>query len=199
MFHRALCVLPARGSPLSGRSLCQNPNVIHTSNIIETAIHSWRQLIGNSIADVESFLLTELNELAEIAFTIQPLCKRLHVSWMQEDGKQDGHQFYWLSLRDESHFTTGSLVPIKVNSAPFATIAEAEITSVRLFGHCATDAVFASLLQTNNTAIAIATTRWMSKKQHFSKAGSEDLAVLKASELQSWVSNQKLELVADIY
>jgi len=172
--------------------------VIHTPNIIDNAAHMWRRLLGHSLCDVGAFSLAEVDELCEIAFTLQPTGARMYVSSMQEDGKNDDCLFYWLSMRNSPHFKDGSLVPHVAKSPAFASMMHGEITSIHLFGDPTLDAVYASLVQTSKAAFAMATARWLPNKQRFSRLGSDDLSVLDASTLQSCVGSQDLQLVAQL-
>ena len=179
--------------------LGRSTTLIHTSNIIDSARQAWRQLVGDSIRRVDALALSELDdELAELVFTMQSNVAPLHLSWMREDGAEDDCLFYWLSMRDAPHFKNGSVVPNTIGVPGFTSILNKEIVSIKLYGHSPTDIVYASLVQTSTEALAIATTRWLPKKQRFSRFGAEELAVLGASALQSCVSDQSLELVAEL-
>lgn len=173
-------------------------SLIHTPHIIEESTHAWRQLLKGSICKVAAYL-DNCDELAEIVFTMRLGETRLYASWQQEDGATDNRLFYGLSLQNHSHFKPNSLVSCALSKLDIASMVDSQVASIRLFGVKTDDNVLASLVEfSGQEAFGIATTRWLANKGRFARCGRDELCVLSASQINSLVANQRLDLVAEI-
>ena len=172
--------------------------MIHTPNIVETGCRGWRQLLGQALREVEGFTISELDALCEISFSLDPNETSRYISWMQEDGEHDDTFFYWLSLRETSHFILNTLAPFSIDSTCLVTLSDSPIVEIDLYGDPTQDAIYGVLLHTERSTAAIAATGWNEHKKEFSPFGVEEIAILSPTEFQTCITQQDLALLGEL-
>lgn len=172
--------------------------MIHTPDIIATCTEAWRTLIGKTVTGVESFAHRNLDELAELVFTVDAESK-VFVAPKQEDGQNDDVLFYWLSIDTRTHYVNDSLVEIPQLSRKLSPMIGRELGSFELYGDRDKDAVYACRVAVPKFSCGLGASRWNAGKQRFGRFGTDDLAILDHAQLNECVTNQGLSSVANIH